>query len=69
MQERQAMESPVVGPDHITKIAHAFRAAKTLLSAVELGVFTVLAEVPLDRDTLGRGSASTSVAPAIFSMP
>jgi hypothetical protein len=53
MQERHAIECPVVGPDRITKIAHAFRAAKTLLSAVELGVFTVLAEAPLDHDTLG----------------
>jgi hypothetical protein len=53
MQERHAIECPVVGPDRITKIAHAFRAAKTLLSAVELGVFTVLADAPLDHETLG----------------
>jgi O-methyltransferase/methyltransferase family protein len=37
---------------HIFALAHAFRASKTLLSAAELGVFTVLAEGPLDEDRL-----------------
>lgn len=32
----------------------AFRASKTLLSAAELGVFTALAEQPLDLDTLAK---------------
>jgi hypothetical protein len=44
-------ESPVT-PDRILKLGHAFRAAKTLLSAVELGVFTALAEAPADAHAL-----------------
>jgi hypothetical protein len=36
----------------IMEIGHAFRASKTLLSAVELGVFTALASGPLDLETL-----------------
>lgn len=36
----------------ILEIGHAFRASKTLLSAVELGVFTVLADRPLDLEAL-----------------
>ena len=42
------MEASVIAPDRILKLGHAFRAAKTLLSAVELGVFTALADGPLD---------------------
>ena len=38
--------------DRIMQLGHAFLGAKTLLSAVELGVFTVLAEGPLDLDAL-----------------
>ena len=38
----------MVKPDRILKLGHTFRAAKTLLSAVELGVFTALADGPLD---------------------
>src|SRR5262245_49738294 len=38
--------------DRIMDLAHGFRAAKVLLSAVELDVFTVLAEGPLDLDSL-----------------
>jgi len=41
-------------PDRILELGHAYRACRTLLSAVELGVFTALAEGPLDRDALGR---------------
>ena len=40
------------GPDRILEIGHAFRASKTLLSAVELGIFTALAEGPLDLEAL-----------------
>jgi hypothetical protein len=40
-------------PDRILEIGHSFRASKTLLSAVELGVFTALADGPLDLETLG----------------
>src|SRR5437660_12787142 len=42
------METAAITPDRILKLGHAFRAAKTLLSAVELGVFTALADGPLD---------------------
>jgi O-methyltransferase domain/Dimerisation domain len=48
------MESTAVTSDRILQVGHAFRAAKTLLSAVELGVFTVLAEGPADLDALGK---------------
>jgi SAM-dependent methyltransferase len=37
-------------PDRIMEIGHAFRASRALLSAVELGVFTALAEGPLELD-------------------
>src|SRR5438132_5842428 len=46
------MESFGVTPDRILKLGHAFRAAKALLSAVELGVFTALATAPLGLETL-----------------
>ena len=46
------MENRVITPDRIVKLGLAFRAAKALLSAVELGVFTALAESSLDLDTL-----------------
>jgi hypothetical protein len=39
-------------PDHILQTGLGFWASKTLLSAVELGIFTLLAEGPLDRETL-----------------
>jgi O-methyltransferase domain/Dimerisation domain len=38
--------------DRIVGLAYAFRAAKTLLSAVELDIFTVLAAAPLDTQAL-----------------
>jgi hypothetical protein len=38
--------------DHIVELGHSFQAAKTLLSAVELGVFTALADGPLDAQAL-----------------
>lgn len=38
------MADPTPTPDQILKLGHAYRSAKALLSAVELGVFTVLAE-------------------------
>ena len=44
----------VVTPDRIAKLGLAFRGAKTLLSAAELGVFTALAEGPLDLETLAK---------------
>lgn len=45
---------PVVTPDRIVKLGLAFRGAKALLSAAELGVFTALAEGPLDLETLAK---------------
>jgi hypothetical protein len=48
------VEASSVTPDRIVKLGHAFRAAKTLLSAVELGVFTALADGPLDLEAVSR---------------
>ncbi|HZS40675.1 MAG TPA: methyltransferase [Polyangia bacterium] len=39
-------------PDKILRLGLAFQASKTLLSAIELGVFTELAKQPLDADAL-----------------
>ena len=39
-------------PDDILRIGMGFWASKTLLSAVELGVFTTLAQSPADLATL-----------------
>ncbi len=47
-------------PDRIVNLAYAFWQSKALLSAVELGVFTSLAEGPLDLETL---TALTGVHP------
>src|SRR4051812_32408986 len=47
-----AMTVPAVSPDRIIELGEAFRGAKTLLSAVELGVFTTLAGGPLDLESL-----------------
>ena len=41
-----------LNPTSIIDLAVAFWGAKTLLSAVELGLFTVRAQGPLHRDTL-----------------
>ncbi len=49
--------TPQLAPDHILQIGMAFWGSKTLLSAVELGLFSALAQGPLDqkaiRDRLG----------------
>jgi hypothetical protein len=51
--EPHDVSSPVIdGPEQIIKLGYAYRAAKVLLSAVELGVFTVLAKRACDLDTL-----------------
>jgi Dimerisation domain len=39
-------------PEHILQIGLGFWASRTLLSAVELGVFTQVAEKPQDLETL-----------------
>ena len=44
--------APAVNPDHIMQIGLGFWASKTLLSAVELGVFTELARGPQSLDSL-----------------
>src|SRR5712692_9543575 len=49
---RCVMQAPVVMPDRIVRLGLAFREAKALLSATELGVFTALAEGPLDPQAL-----------------
>jgi hypothetical protein len=41
-----------VSPDRIMKLGYAYREAKALLSAVELGVFTALSDGSLDPNTL-----------------
>src|SRR5215472_18291897 len=45
-------EGPEVKPDSILQLGLAFWGSKTLLSAVELGVFTELAKGPLDGEAL-----------------
>jgi hypothetical protein len=46
------MSAPTVTPDRIMQLGLGFWGSKTLLSAVELGVFTELAKGPLDGDQL-----------------
>jgi len=41
-----------MAPDHILEIGFAFRKSRTLLAAVELGVFTALGDGPLDQTAL-----------------
>jgi O-methyltransferase domain/Dimerisation domain len=41
-----------ITPDRIFKVAYAFREAKALLTAVELGVFTALADGPMEYERL-----------------
>src|SRR5262245_10291762 len=43
-----------VMPERIIALGQAYRSAKVLLSAVELGVFTALGEQPLDIEVLRR---------------
>jgi SAM-dependent methyltransferase len=46
------MNATPVTPDRISELGKAFRASKALFSAVELGVFTVLAKGPRDLQEL-----------------
>jgi hypothetical protein len=46
------MTAAAVTPDRVVALGQAFRCAKVLHSAVELGVFTVLAGGPLDIESL-----------------
>lgn len=43
---------PTITPERILKLGSAYRASKALLSAVELDVFTALADGPLDLEAL-----------------
>jgi hypothetical protein len=49
---RNEMKAPPLTPDRIVQLAYAFREAKVLLSAAELGVFAALAEGPAQLETL-----------------
>lgn len=46
-----------LSPERIQQLGGAFRASKALLSAVELGVFSALAEEPLDAAELAERTA------------
>lgn len=46
------MTTQQISPEHIMQIGMGFEASKTLLSAVELGVFTELAKAPADGTAL-----------------
>jgi precorrin-6B methylase 2 len=46
------MSSTTLAPDHILQVALGFWGSKTLLSAVELGVFSELAKAPADLEKL-----------------
>jgi hypothetical protein len=48
------MDATITTPDRLVQLGHAFKGAKALLSAVELGVFTILCEGPLDLEVLRR---------------
>jgi hypothetical protein len=50
--EAEIVGKAVVTPDSIVHLGFAFRGAKVLLSAAELDVFTILAEGPLDLESL-----------------
>jgi hypothetical protein len=50
------MEATSAAPDRLLKLGVAFRDSKTLLSAIELGVFSLLAEAPLELETLAEKS-------------
>jgi len=45
-------QPPPITPDHIMQIGSGFWASKTLLSAVELELFSELAKAPSDAETL-----------------
>jgi hypothetical protein len=46
------MDHEQLSPDHILQLSFGFWASKTLLTAVELGVFSELSKAPADLDTL-----------------
>lgn len=48
----KAAKKPVLKPDAIMRLGLGFWGSKTLLSAIELGLFTELAEGPLDAEAI-----------------
>jgi len=50
--DEEMWNPPQTAPDRILRMCNAFKEAKALLSAVELDVFTALAEAPLDAGAL-----------------
>jgi predicted O-methyltransferase YrrM len=46
------MDHKQLSPDHLLQLGFGFWASKTLLTAVELGVFSELSKAPADLDTL-----------------
>src|SRR5215467_10062027 len=48
------MGSSTLDLHRLVELGYAFRGAKVLMSAVELGVFTALSQCPADSDTLQR---------------
>lgn len=54
-----------VTPDKIMHLALGFWGSKTLLSAVELGVFTELAQAPADLPTLHPGDGQCPAVPVL----
>lgn len=51
---RETIPAPLAGASRLLDLAFAFRGSKALLTAVELGLFAVLAERPLDTGSLSR---------------
>jgi hypothetical protein len=69
-RQRQAACVPAtLTPERILHLGLGFWGSKTLLSAVELGVFTQLAQGPLSGQTSSGASASTGAARTTSSMP
>lgn len=60
------MARDVVSSDRILELGHAYRACRTLLSAVELGVFTALTDGALDRRTLSQRTGVNTRGAADF---
>src|SRR5262245_41501707 len=52
IQTRAASTENAVSPDAILQLGFAFWGSKALLSAVELGLFTLLADGPLSADAV-----------------
>ncbi|MFO0775148.1 MAG: methyltransferase [Nitrospiraceae bacterium] len=51
-QAKKATKKPALNPDAIMRLGLGFWGSKTLLSAIELGLFTELAKGPRDADTI-----------------